>query len=71
VIVGRIYEIDTTKYEEYRKTIEARREDSDVEPEPLGPDEFLVRVPDPQCLCGKKESPKDGGPRREAPSTFS
>ena len=45
VIVGRIYEIDTTKYEEYRKTIEARREDSDVEPEPLDPDEFLVRLP--------------------------
>ena len=46
VIVGRVYEIDETKYEEYRKTLEARQEDSDVEPELVDPDEFLVRLPD-------------------------
>ena len=46
VIVGRVYEIDETKYEEYRKKLEARQEDSDVEPELVDPDEFLVRLPD-------------------------
>ena len=35
VIVGRVYEIDETKYEKYRKDLEARQEDSDVEPEPV------------------------------------
>ena len=46
VIVGRVYEIDETKYEQYRKNLEARRQDSDVEAELLDPDEFLVRLPD-------------------------
>ncbi len=46
VIVGRVYEVDPAKYEEYRRHLETREEDSDAEPELLDPDEFLNRLPD-------------------------
>ena len=46
VTVGRVYEVDRTKYEEYRELIEARFEDSDSDLEPVDPDEYLVRMPD-------------------------
>ena len=46
VIVGRVYEFDETKYLEYRKNLELRQEDSDVERELVDPDDYLVRLPD-------------------------
>lgn len=47
VIVGRVYEIDPEKYEEYRKQLEERQEDSGAEPEEsIDPDEYLDRLPD-------------------------
>jgi len=52
VILGRVYEVDRSKYEEYLEHREARaeaarREDgSEAEIEDLDPDEFLVRLPD-------------------------
>jgi len=46
VIVGRVYAFDETKYLEYRKNLELRQEDSDVERELADPDDYLVRLPD-------------------------
>jgi hypothetical protein len=47
VTVGRVYEIDRTKYEEYRERVEARQqEDSDAESELVDPDDYLVRFPE-------------------------